>query len=142
MYLRILLGTDGSPDSRRATGVAAAMTKAFETELTVAAVAIEHGSPTVPWSSETDDHPIPDEVAEKWARSEQAWLSEQGIEAAVKVLHGRAAEALAKEASQGGYDLMIVGHRGRSAGGAAVRRTGSVAADLVDLAECPLLIVP
>ena len=141
MYVKILLGTDGSPDSRRATAVAASLTKAFDTQLTIATVAVEHGAATVPWSSESDDRPVPDEVAAKWAQVEQAWLSEQGIDADVVVLHGRAAEALAEEATKGGYDLLVIGHRGRSGGG-GVPRTGSVAAELVDLAERPLLIVP
>ena len=56
------------------------------------------------------------------------------------MLDGPPAEALAKLATRGTFDLVVVGHRGRGSGSIPVR--GSVAAELPDLVQCPIIIVP
>ena len=140
MYQRIIVGTDGSLASRKGSIHAARLAEVMGATITVAAVAVEHGTPTSEWSDEPRERPIRPEIAEQWARAEAAWFSEQGVDAETKVLEGHAAEALAREATPGSYDLLIVGHRGAWAGRAP--RLGSVAEELVRLAPCPILVVP
>ena len=140
MYRKILLGTDGSVASRKATATVVALADALQAQVTVAAAAVARSSRVTEWDFEPSEEAIPHELAERWARDEATWLAEHGLEADIRVLEGRAAEALAKHAAEGAFDLLVVGHRGRSQSG--VPRLGSVAAELPDLAHCPVVIVP
>lgn len=140
MYRRILLGTDGSPESRRATAAVASFGRALQAEVTVASAACVRTTRVTEWDFEPVETAIPTEDAEKWARDEVAWLAEHGVDAEIAVLDGPAAEALAKAANEGAFDLLVIGHRGRGSGHVPVR--GSVAAALPDLAHCPVMIVP
>ena len=140
MYRRILLGTDGSPESRRATSAVASIAGPLEAEVTVASAAYERSARVTEWDYEPIEQAIPTEQAAKWARDEVAWLAEHGIVAEHTVLEGPPAEALAKLASSGSFDLLVVGHRGRGSGHIPI--AGSVATALPDLAHCPVMIVP
>ena len=140
MYRSILLGTDGSTASRRATAAVASLANALEAAVTVAAVAVERSVGLMDWQGAPEAEAVSRPTAERWARDEVTWLAENGVHADLVVLDGRAAEALAKHAASGQFDLLIVGHRGRSE--SAVPRLGSVAAQLPDLAHCPVVIVP
>jgi nucleotide-binding universal stress UspA family protein len=126
--------------SRKATATVVALAEALQAEVTVAAAAVARSHRITEWDFEPAEQAIPTELAERWARDESTWLAEQGITADVRVLEGRAAEALAKYAAEGAFDLLVVGHRGRSLSG--IPRLGSVAAELPDLAHCPVVIVP
>jgi nucleotide-binding universal stress UspA family protein len=66
------------------------------------------------------------------------YLRERGIEAEMKIAYGDPTEEVSKAASEGGYDLLVVGSRGRGALGELV--LGSVSQRLVDDAPCPVLI--
>ena len=66
------------------------------------------------------------------------YLRERGIEAEMKIAHGAPTEEIWKAASEGGYDLLVVGSRGRGALGELI--LGSVSQRLVDDAPCPVLI--
>ena len=140
MYRRILLGTDGSPESRRATSAVAAIAGPLQAEVTVASAAFELSARVTEWDYEPIEKAIPEELAAKWARDEVAWLVEHGVPAEHVVLDGPPAEALAKLAASGSFDLLVVGHRGRGSGSIPV--AGSVAATLPDMAHCPVMIVP
>ncbi len=140
MYRRILLGTDGSPESRRATSAVASIAGPLEAEVTVASAAFERTARVTEWDFEPIEKAIPEELAAKWARDEVAWLAEHGIVADHAVLDGPPAEALAKLAASGGFDLVVVGHRGRGSGHVPV--AGSVATALPDMTHCPVMIVP
>jgi nucleotide-binding universal stress UspA family protein len=140
MYRRILLGTDGSSESRRATNAVVAVAGPLGAEVTVASAAFERIARVTEWDFEPIEKSIPRETAAKWARDEVAFLAEHGIEAEHVVLDGPPAEALAKLAAEGSYDLVIVGHRGRGSGHIPV--AGSVATVLPDMTHCPVMIVP
>jgi nucleotide-binding universal stress UspA family protein len=140
MYRRILLGTDGSAESRRATSALASIALALEAEVTVASAAFERATRVTEWDFEQVEQAIPEELAAKWARDEVAWLAEFGIVADYVVLDGPPAEALAKLASRGSFDLVVIGHRGRGSGHIPI--AGSVAAALPDMTHCPVMIVP
>lgn len=140
MYRRILLGTDGSPDSRRATSAVASIAGPLQAEVTVASAAFELAARVTEWDYEPIETAIPHEQAAKWARDEVAWLAEHGIVAEHVVLDGPPAEALAKLASSGAFDLVVVGHRGRGSGNIPI--AGSVASTLPDMTPCAVMIVP
>lgn len=141
MYYKILLGSDGSDAARRACQEVARIASESDTEVVVASVASERDPVTSSWSGDFESHPVPSEVAAGWAEGEADLLRGAGVTAEARVLEGYPAEALHKEAAAGGYDLLVVGHRGQSEGGAP--RMGSVAEKLAEnVSGCPLLIVP
>lgn len=140
MYRRILLGTDGSPESRRATSAVASIAPALDAEVTVASAAFERTATVTEWDFEPIEKAIPYELAAKWARDEVAWLGEHGITAEPVVLDGPPADALAKHAASGSFDLVVIGHQGRGSSNIPVQ--GSVAAELPNLTHCPVMIVP
>jgi nucleotide-binding universal stress UspA family protein len=141
MYYKILLGSDGSEAAGRACREVARIAAGTEAEVIVASVASERDPITSSWSGDFENHAVPAEVAAGWAEGEADLLRGGGVNAKARVLEGHPAEALAKEAGGGGYDLLVVGHRGRGESGAP--RMGSVAAKLAENASgCPLLIVP
>jgi nucleotide-binding universal stress UspA family protein len=142
MYQRILLGTDGSPESRRATNAVIAIAGPLDAEVTVASAAFERGARVTEWDFEPVERSIPHETAAKRARDEVAFLAEFGIEAVAVVLDGPPSEALAKYAVEGSFDVIVIGHRGRGATNPNVPFGGRVAMELPDLTHCPVLIVP
>ncbi|MCW4035180.1 MAG: universal stress protein, partial [Candidatus Bathyarchaeota archaeon] len=56
-----------------------------------------------------------------------------------KLLRGRAADEIVKEANSGGFDLIVIGSRGL--GGIKEFFLGSVSDRVADEAKCPVLIV-
>jgi len=66
-------------------------------------------------------------------------LREAGVESEGVVLHGRPATVVADEAASVAADLIVVGSRGH--GPIASLVLGSVSAELVDHAPCPVLVV-
>ncbi len=137
MFQRILVGTDGSPHAQRAADAGAALARCFGAELVVASVASEDTLAAGGWS----DAPVPVGVARARAEDEAARLAAVGVDAKVRVLEGRPAAALAKEATAGGFDALVVGEQGSGAV-AGADRTGSVPLDLARTSPCALLIVP
>jgi nucleotide-binding universal stress UspA family protein len=66
-------------------------------------------------------------------------LTRPGLEVERLLLHGRPASAIVDEARRWPADLVVVGHRGRGSIGSMV--LGSVSAEVVDHAPCPVLVV-
>ena len=123
----ILVGYDGSPESRAAIEAAAEQAGESLGRLTVATV--------VPYDDIVE--------AERSARSELQRLAETGDEDVVrvtefKVLHGRPSEALRQWAEQDGYELIAVGSRGA---GLSKRIVGSAASELSEGGRVPVLVV-
>lgn len=141
MYYKILLGSDGSEAAGRACREVARIASGSDAEVVVASVASERDPITSSWSGDYENHAVPAEVAAGWAEGEADLLRAGGVDATARVLEGHPAEALGKEAASGGYDLLVVGHRGQGEG--PTPRLGSVAEKLAENAHgCPLLIVP
>lgn len=65
-------------------------------------------------------------------------LERDGIEISTVVGYGRAADVIIDECAAFGPDLIIIGSRGR--GGIASNLLGSVSAEVVDRAPCPVLV--
>ena len=144
--MRILLAVDGSRSSERARDLVAALPWHEDVQVRVASVA---PSPTeligAPWTGLV----VPDlerieleilqshrdalDLAEREIRSAHA---EIGVEAIL--LRGRAATEIVDEARRMEADLVVVGHRGRGRWESVL--LGSVAAEVVDQAPCPVLV--
>lgn len=139
---RILVGVDGSKESRHAASVAAELARATGARLTVASAV----------SMPVDGLGGPDLLAcaAEWREEERArsLSTAQGIASAVAtedlsvetvVALGPPAQTLADLARDREIDMIVVGHRGR---GAAMRAlTGSVADRLVQISPKPVLVV-
>ena len=137
---RILLGSDGSPDSRRAARAIPWFAASLDAEVVVASAASTHVPVVTAWEFAPTEGPIPRETAARWAEECAAWLTGHGVPARSVVLDGEPAEALAKHATTEGFDLIVIGWRGRDS--ASFPRMGTVASILPDLVSCPVLVVP
>jgi nucleotide-binding universal stress UspA family protein len=138
---RILVGVDGSKESRDAAGFAASIASAIGSQLTIASVV----PPVVP----TLGAPELVARAQDWEAEEyqqaQAMLkdiaSSLGQEVVIEklVARGAPAAALAELACSDEVVLVVVGHRGRNAVARAL--LGSVADRLVQISPKSVLVV-
>ena len=140
MFSKILVAFDGSPMSWKAlrTGVALAR---LETGAELTVVSVEERLPHMP--------EVVDEFSEEKARQNAIFeqlqkealqlASEQGINLKVNTIAGHAAQSIVRFAEQGGYDLLVIGHSGRS--GVWGSFLGSTADKIVRHAKCPVLVM-
>jgi nucleotide-binding universal stress UspA family protein len=141
----VLCGVDGSPHARHAASAALALADRLGMRLTLV-----HVAPTrtlVPVASLPADvdpsayaHSL--EVADVQAKEAFDSLSAEATRADVdqEVRLGDPATVLAELAEERRAELIVVGSRGRGAWRSAAM--GSVSAELVRLAPCPVMIVP
>lgn len=139
---RILVGVDGSKESRDAAKFAAQIARATGSQLIIAS--------SVSGVAFTEAAPELVAQAAAWAEKdkEQAAALVQEIAASVAtsdlavetlVADGPPAVALADLARSGDVDMVVVGHRGRNAVARAL--LGSVADRLVQISPKPVLVV-
>ena len=137
---RILVGVDGSKESRDAVIFAAEIARAIGAQLTVASV--------VPAVVSVEGAPELVSRAEEWAKKERDEAKKvlkeiaaniEGIGVETLVLTGSAAVVLAEQARSGAVEMVVVGHRGRNAVARAL--LGSVADRLVQISSKPVLVV-
>lgn len=127
--INVVVGMDGSADSRSALAVARRLVGPRLGRLTVVRV--------VSYEAHETGAPVTEEDAA--ALETRRWVEELGApQAGVVLLHGRPAEALTDFARGGGYDLLVIGSRG---GGASRALIGSVAAALSASSPVPVLMV-
>jgi nucleotide-binding universal stress UspA family protein len=135
---RILVGVDGSPESRRAADQAAELARPLEAKLLLAYVV----------SLPAALGPEPIELS-GWEIAERAHArdlleelgghyQEQGIGIETAMPSGAPAETLAEMAAADDVELVVVGHRGR--GSLARVLLGSVADRLVQISPKPVLV--
>lgn len=142
--MRVLLAIDGSASSDRARDLVAGISWPEGTLIRVVA-ALEHSTELVgvPWMA----LPPPDdtEIESSLIRQYQTALDEavgvlelpgRGVESIL--LRGRPATAIVDEAREYHADLIVVGHRGH--GQFETMLLGSVSAEVVDHAPCPVLV--
>ncbi len=138
---RILVGVDGSKESRHAADYAADLAQAMGSQLVIVSVAhipVALGAPELvqrvsDWQEEEKQH------AAAIAKETAAAVARPGVAIETMVQSGPPAETLADLARAGEVDLVVVGHRGR---GAITRMLmGSVADRLVQISPKPVLIV-
>ena len=140
MFLNILVATDGSPSARRALAIAVELARAGNARLTLMTVA----PPTSSYVTLAG-------VAPATMRSElEKWAAGILAQAAAEVpddviVHriertGHAGHEILHELREGGYDLVVLGSRGR--GRAQESLFGSVNGFVHFHAHVPLLSVP
>jgi nucleotide-binding universal stress UspA family protein len=148
MERSIVCGVDGSPDSEAALAVAARMADRLGARLVLANVVEYVPSPYSTAGAMTPTAvagPGVAEVVEEQVRAGERLLEEMarqtGVEHAQRrVVAGFAAERLAELAGVEDAELIVVGSRGRGAFKAAF--LGSVSTSLINVARCPVLVVP
>ena len=144
--MRILLAVDGSAAADRALDLVAALPWHDGGRVRIVTVAPDRAEILgVPWSLsamtdavETEDavldaHGAALEAAERELRSARGDLILEPI-----LLRGRAGSAIVDEAREMPADMIVVGHRGH--GGWESALLGSVSAEVVDHAPCPVLV--
>ena len=141
----ILCGVDGSAHARHAASAALAMAERLGARLTVVHVAPTRTLVSVaslPADVDPRAYERSTEVAETQAEAAYDTLAPEVSRAVVdrEVRLGEPATVLAELAEERGAELIVVGSRGRGAWRSAAM--GSVSAELVRLASCPVMIVP
>jgi nucleotide-binding universal stress UspA family protein len=138
---RILVGVDGSKESRDAAKFAAAIASATGSQLTIASavqpVLSTVGGPELlarDQRREAEEHHQAEEMLKDVASS-----LGQGVVIETFVASGAPAAALADLAGSGDVDLVVVGHRGRNAVARAL--LGSVAGRLVQISPKSVVVV-
>jgi nucleotide-binding universal stress UspA family protein len=130
---KILLAYDGFEHSRHALEEVAKLAVGEQGQVTILSVV-----PADARGSKSGGHVgLRPHAHEDVARAHQ-YLREHGVESEMKMDHGDPAEQILAEAKAGGYDLLVVGSRGR--GPVARLLLGSVSTELVENAPCPVLV--
>ncbi|MEO8688545.1 MAG: universal stress protein [Solirubrobacteraceae bacterium] len=132
---RIVVGYDGSPASRSALARAAERAGDDGKVYVVHAYALPHD-----WIGTPDYQRLLDVVLER-AQATVKPLEDDlvGIDSEVEVIGDRPASAIAGVAAARDADEIIIGTRGH---GRARALLGSVAHELIHLAECPVTVIP
>ena len=138
---RILVGIDGSSESRAAAAFAARLAKATGAGLILAGIAFESDPLVDPEMRARMQVYEQQEIARMMTMIKGIADEMAGSDLAIETLveTGAPAVALAEIASRKDVDMVVVGHRGRS----AVKRLllGSVADRLVQISTRPVTIV-
>lgn len=144
--MRILLAVDGSAPADQAAALIASMPPVEEARLWILAVAptrgdvfgASWGAPLPPDPDATDKAVIDtfQAAADRAAREIRDARSDIAIETIV--VRGRPASVVVERARELAVDLVVVGHRGL--GRWSSRLLGSVSAEVVDHAPCPVLV--
>ena len=140
MFLNVLVAVDGSPSSGRALEQAVDLARAMNSKLTLIAVAppVSH---YVPLAGVSNDRMRVE--LDRWAQGvldEAAAAVPDDVIAHMVQRTGHAGPEILEEIERGGYDLVVLGSRGR--GPAQEGLLGSVNGYLHFHAEVPLLSVP
>jgi nucleotide-binding universal stress UspA family protein len=137
-FERILVAIDGSECSDRA--LAKALELAALAGADVTALAVEGPLPAYAATVGEVDEVKREKDAFFGGRpaAATARAADAGVDLAVEVQPGHAAELISRFAEAGGYDLVVLGHRGHSV---RDRLLGSTADRVSEHAHCPVMIV-
>jgi nucleotide-binding universal stress UspA family protein len=137
-FERILVAIDGSDPSDRAYATALELAALMSAKLT--ALAIEGPLPAYAATvGEVDEvKREKDEFFSGLAARVRRLAAEAGVEIDVDVRPGHPAELISRVASDGGYDLVVLGHRGHFL---RDHLLGSTADRVAEHAPCPVMIV-
>jgi nucleotide-binding universal stress UspA family protein len=141
-FQRILVPTDFSDTAQAATRIAGDLSRRFEAPLTLVYV------------FERTVYPLPDEYVlftseqlgrmfaefnQRLANAQRQALDAGAIGVTTRLLHGWAPDEITRFASEGGFDLIVMGTHGRR--GIKHLVLGSAAERVVRTALCPVLTV-
>ncbi len=140
MFRKILVGLDGSEGSWKALRAALTLSK-LGRDSEAWALFVEERLPRLP--------EVIDELAEEKERQDAAFeelrreakrlSAEAGVALNVEIVVGHAAQAIVRFADRGSFDLLVIGHSGRS--GIWGSFLGSTADKMVRHATCAVLVV-
>jgi len=136
---RIMIGVDGSEDSRVALGWAAGLARQLDAEIVAvhAVGLLEHLAPA--------DDPVPaaphrEEIQQVFEERWCAPLDAAGVRSRRLMADGPPAMVLLRVAAEEDVDLIVVGSRG--VGGFPELQLGSTSAQLVQHAPVPVTVIP
>ena len=139
MYTKILVGYDGSKGGRAALAAGAALAREFGA--TVTALWVREPLPRhsdLPGEIEEES-----EAADEYFAARKGEVAEAAAQASLPIAcesaRGHAAKAIIRAATDGGYDLVVVGHSDHSA--LWGRLLGDTADRIADHAQCSVLVV-
>ena len=145
--MRILLATDGSRPADLARDLVATMAWPRGSHIRVVSVVPKGADAGPTWSPQTAGLPDVDRIEDPDVRTHILALDAAERDVALAhpdslvdrfLLRGRAASAIVEEARDFAADLVVVGHRGH--GTIETMVLGSVSAEVVDHAPCPVLV--
>ena len=138
---RILVAVDGSETSHRAAAMGGQIAERFAAQLTLV-----HVMPPPPVFSEpavivnvAELERAQYDATKLLLERARAALVRPGLEPTTTILAGPAAETIAAHADSGGFDLVVVGSRGRNLLASAL--LGGVSHRLIHLSKKPVLVV-
>ncbi len=149
MLERVLIPTDGSEAAQKAVTFAVKHLENIPCKVTLLSV-VEEPVYSAFWSDGLIAPevlmPPPEELREELDKRAEEVLKESaqplrdaGLEVQAKVRFGNPATEIIQEASEGGYDMIVMGSHGRGAIGGFL--LGSVSNRVIHHAPCPVLIV-
>jgi nucleotide-binding universal stress UspA family protein len=131
----VVVGFDGSEESRRALARAASLADGGEvtvvTAVPFAPIAMKGPSPVI--------DPREQEECREALGEAESWLAEHGVRARILEAHGDAADAIVNAAREVAADFVVVGTRGRHA--VARLLLGSVSSKVAAQAPCDVVVV-
>lgn len=145
--MRILLAVDGSAPAERAAALVASMPLGDDDRLRVLSVAPARGevfgsvwgAPIPPDADDVEAAVIEGHRAAIARAEEEIRATRGALEIEPVLLRGRPASVIVDQARAADADLIVLGHRGL--GTWQSRMLGSVSAEVVDHAPCPVLVV-
>jgi nucleotide-binding universal stress UspA family protein len=138
MYKKILLATDGSENSIRATDGAIEIAKCDPASVMNVVYVVNGDTSKSDVLRNWNSADIADNRRDKIKPTEDK-IKEAGINYEVKFLHGDPGPTLVKYANENNFDLVVIGSRGLNALQEFV--LGSVSHKVAKRANCPVLIV-
>jgi nucleotide-binding universal stress UspA family protein len=137
-FNKIIVGIDGSENSKRAASVAASLAEMFKGTVTLVSV-VKPGE----YSLAVEDQAFIEslkEFHEQLVTAVKDDIKKPNIEVETRIELGTPWKELIRLANAGHYDLIVVGSRG--AGQVAQLLIGSNSTRVVQHAETPVLVVP
>jgi len=137
-FQKILVAIDGSSGGQKALEIAIELAKLSRAELH--ALAVEGKLPAYAATiGEVDEvKREKDQFFGTIARLARDQAREEGVDLQIEVLPGHAAELIVRHAANGGFDLVVVGHKGHFLEDYLL---GTTADRVAHHAACPVMIV-
>lgn len=136
--MKILFATDGSPSAKRAQTLLASLKLPPDTQIDVLNVDPLYDEGDLPPGQLAELHRLLREDTDRELDAVRVALSASGRAVRTNVLFGRPGAAIVTAAERNGADLIVLGSRGHGPFVSAL--LGSVAAEVVDRAPCPVLV--
>lgn len=136
--MKILFATDGSPSAKRAETLLGSLRLPPGSAIEVLNVDPLYDEGDLPPGGLAELHKLLREDTDKELETVRASLSAPGRTVTTNVVFGRPGAAIVAAAERSRADLVVVGNRGHGPFVSAV--LGSVAAEVVDRAPCPVLV--